>query len=416
VSLIDTITAPIVAPVRAVANALGGDRHTTAAPRAAKSSALSLDTTWSADLTYGAEIAENPIFAQTAIDTSRALLEAAQRSQQKPALSTQLNRQIRTPVAQPPRTTPPPVSGVTRTSHAQVRVFDASRPTADGRAGLIAASTGAAAASGRSDAAAAAKNVQLGLDYYASKFGRNGLNNAGRGVEIVINDRSTDANNVELFKGNGGYYTTTMADGTSYEAIRWGSGDTYQHANGGTVDQYSMLYAEDLTIHELTHGIIKSETGALGGEANESGATNEALADIMAASATHDWRMGEKMYKSDSDYTMLRDIANPQNAHAVHDLQTNMNEVRAAQASGQFEEHIASGVISHAVANMQQRIGGEAGWNAVERMTYKAITGKRLGDMSFQQTANALRWAAFQEFGNDQRYAIVWDELQKAGL
>lgn len=307
-------------------------------------------------------------------------------------------------VAQPQATTG---GGASYRSTAEARVYDADRSDAAGYAQLQGTSS---TLDRSSDAGIAAANVQKGLDFYATTFGRNGLDDAGSGVDVVINDRSPE------FAGNGAYYATPTADGGTYEAIRFGLGTSYTMA-GGTVAQASMLHADDLTIHELTHGVIRKETGALGGEADESGATNEAIADVMAAAATRDWRIGEGVYGTASDYKSMRNIANPSESTAVHGLWTHINEVRNAQATGQAEEHWDSGVVSTAAARMQQRIGGEAGWQVVEQVFYGAMTGGQLGDMSFTTVAAALRSSANGHFGASSYAAQVVDyELGQGGL
>ncbi|MCW2960818.1 MAG: peptidase family protein [Thermoleophilia bacterium] len=296
--------------------------------------------------------------------------------------------------------------GVTR-STAEARVYDADRADAAGYAQLQGTSS---TLDRSSDAGIAAANVQKGLDFYASTFGRNGLDDAGSGVDVVINDRSPE------FAGNGAYYATPTADGGTYEAIRFGLGTSYTMANG-TVSQASMLHADDLTIHELTHGVIRKETGALGGEADESGATNEAIADVMAAAATRDWRIGEGVYGPASDYKAMRNIANPAESTAVHGLWTHINEVRNAQATGQAEEHWASGVVSTAAARMQQSLGGDAGWQVVEQVFYGAMTGGQLGDMSFTAVAGALRDSAARNYGTGSRaWQVVDQELRSGGI
>ena len=268
-----------------------------------------------------------------------------------------------------------------------------------------------------SDAAAAARNVQTGLDYYSKTFGRDGVDGAGAGVTVLINDRSTDSHGEERFAGNGGYYATPQHDGSVTEAIHFGTGKTYE-ARRGLVDQASMLHADDLAIHELTHGVIRKETGHLGGEADEAGATNEAVADVMAAAATRDWRMGEGMYTADSDYRMMRNIAQPNDPTAVHGLWTDMSEVRRRQRAGEeVEEHWASGVISTAAYRMQTRLGGEDGWQAVERVFYDTIDSNRMGDMSFDAVAAGLRASAAAVYGDGSAVAqVVDEELRRGGL
>lgn len=297
-----------------------------------------------------------------------------------------------------------------------VRVFDSTAQTGDGRAGYV-GNQDSLASSGAQDARAAAANAQRGLQYYDSTFGRNGIDNAGSGVDIVLNDHSRNQQGQEIFHGNGGYYTTRDATGNLTEAVRWGDGTRYNHARGGAVEQYSMLYADDLTIHELTHGIIKRETGSIGGTADEAGSVNEGLADVMAASATRDWRMGEGMYSDASDYKYMRNIANPDDPQAVHQLWTSMQQYNDARSSNKVEEHYASGIVSNAAYRIQSRLGGESGWKAVEQVFYHTIQDHRLGTLSFADTAAGLRASASSIFGAQSNEAqVVDEELRRAGL
>ncbi|MCW2922800.1 MAG: Neutral protease precursor [Thermoleophilia bacterium] len=303
----------------------------------------------------------------------------------------------------------PTRSAATVASTAQAKVYDAGANTFLGTSRTL-ATDGAAGV--------AAANVQRGLDYYARTFGRNGLDGAGSGVDVLVNDRSKDAKGAEQFQGNGGYYATVNPNGTTTEAIHFGTGKRYAAARG-TVDQYEMQYAEDLTIHELTHGVIRKETGQLGGEADAAGATNEGIADVMAAAATRDWSLGESMYADDSTYRRMRNIADPNDPTAVHGLWTSMDQVRAKQAGGEeIEEHWASGVISTAAYRVQQRLGGgEAGWKAVEQTFYDTIHSHRLGDMSFEAVASGLRTSAAAVYGQGSAQAQAFDtELRAAGL
>ncbi|MBC7645156.1 MAG: M4 family metallopeptidase [Thermoleophilia bacterium] len=299
----------------------------------------------------------------------------------------------------------------------EVRVYNSGATTTDGRAAYLGSATSLDSSGATSDARTAADNVSRGLNYYAQTFGRNGIDEAGGGVDVVLNDHSTGADGSELFHGNGGYYTTKDANGVYSEAIRWGDGISYSHKNGGTVDQLSMLNADDLTIHEMTHGVIKHETGSIGGTADESGSVNEAFADVMAASATRDWKLGESMYTADSDYKYMRNLANPTDTSAVHSLWTTKSQYDQAAVAGTVEEHYASGIISTAAARMQARIGGDAGFQAVEQLFYHTIDDHRMGDMSFAQVAQGLRTTASTLWGtNDMRSQVVNYELQVAGL
>lgn len=325
---------------------------------------------------------------------------------------------VRAPGAADPLAPPSPAGTSSARPLAAVRVYDASRPDAAGNAAFVADGIGLLGGSGPANARVAASHVQRGLQYYASTFGRDGIDGAGRGVDVVMNDRSTDASGQELFRGNGGYYVTRYSDGAVSEAIRFGTGTSYQHDRGGAVRQYEMAYADDLTIHELTHGVINAETGQVGGEADEAGAVNEALADVLAASATRDWRIGEGMYAPDSDYRALRNIADPTDQTAVHGLWTHVSQYeQAVAAGGHAEEHYASGIVSHAAFRMQQRLGGEAGWRAVEQLFYRTVTDGDLGDVRLSDAARALRATAGSMWGSGSvAYVVVDEELRRAGL
>jgi Zn-dependent metalloprotease len=299
-------------------------------------------------------------------------------------------------------------------STARAVVYDMSAPDASGAASKLGTVDNL---TGNGDAAAAARNVQGGLDYYASTFGRSGIDGRGSKVDVLINDRTRGADGVETSHGNGGYYATPLANGSTYEAVHYGDGASYDAARG-RVEQLTMLRADDLAVHELTHGVIRKETGYLGGEADEAGATNEAIADVMGASATRDWTIGEGLYTNASAYRKLRDIAHPDSPDAVHGLWSSMGEARAAQASGKpFEEHWASGILSTAAYRIQQRLGGETGWKAVEQVFYDVIDTNKLGDMSFAAVAKGVRVATAELYGaGSQVSKVVDEELRRSGI
>lgn len=300
---------------------------------------------------------------------------------------------------------PPPTSSLT---YSRAQVYDASTGANYGNVDNL---------TDGSEAAIAAHNVQRGLDYLSTTFGRDGIDGAGNGVNVLINDRSTNSQGSERFKGNGGYYAMPDASGNVQEAIHFGTGTSYE-AQRGTVDQRSMLNADDLTVHELIHGVIRKETGHLGGDADEAGATNEAIADVMAAASTRDWVIGEGMYSNQSAYRNMRNLEDPNDSTSIHGLWTSMQDVATARSrGGEIEEHWASGIISTAAQRTQANIGGEQGWQAVERIFYDSIVNGQLGDMSFASVANSLRTSAASIYGSNSReYQALNQELSRAGL
>jgi hypothetical protein len=297
---------------------------------------------------------------------------------------------------------------------------DHSRPTGSRRPSiqLYDGSTGVPTAindpSSSPDASAAASAIDQAQNYFMSTFGRNGLDGAGEGVQIVVDDRSVDAEGKEQFKGNAGFFRMPDANGDEVEALHFGEGTQYNHESGGRVRQASMAYAPDLAIHEYTHGIIERETGHIGGEADEAGAVGEGLADVFAAAATRDWRMGESMYERGSNYTAMRDISNPDDPTVVHGLWATAGEVRQhAVEDGDIEEHYASGVISESAYRIQARIG----WEGMEQVFYRALTDHTMGGMSFAETANSLRTASDEIYGEGSaQSAAVDEELSRAQI
>ncbi len=378
---------------------IGEDEPKQAAKPAPRSKDLAADSTTTFDSSPAPTAAATSSMLDRIID--RAGQRSAPRDGQAPASST-LSAADRPPHMTYDRTTAPPQQStqVATGSAARAQVLDVAAGTAD-----------------TAEASTAAANVQKGLDYYATTFGRDGIDGAGSGVDVLVNDRRTDANGEEMFAGNGGYFSLPGADGQLREAIHFGVGKTYS-ATKGQVEQLAMGNADDLAIHELTHGIIRKETGHLGGEADEAGATNEGIADVMAAAATRDWRIGEGMYTAGSDYRAMRDIANPDDPTTIHGLWTSMDDVQRERAAGrELEEHWASGVVSTAAQRVQARFGGEEGWKVVENVFYDTIDNSRLGDMSFQAVAGALRTSAASVYGAGSSVDQVFDEeLRRAGL
>jgi hypothetical protein len=383
----------------------GDDEPKQAAPKPARSKDLAVDskTTFgggsSSDATSGGIM--DTIRARVAQPStpaaSRSTTRTAVASTDVTALPPHLQFDRGT---EPPRESTPVEAPAPTVARAAARTYDIHTGTADTQ-----------------EAAIARANVQKGLDYYASTFGRQGLDGAGSGVDVLVNDRRTDGTGEEMFKGNGGYYALPDASGQLSEAIHFGVGKSYDGVRG-LVEQASMGNADDLAIHELTHGIIRKETGHLGGDADEAGATNEGIADVMAAAATRDWRIGEGMYTAKSDYKLMRNIENPDDQTAIHGLWTSMDQVNAEKSAGrELEEHWASGVVSTAAQRVQSRFGGEDGWKVVENVFYDTIDNARLGDMSFQAVAGALRTSAAAVYGEGSSVDQVFDEeLRRGGL
>ena len=130
-------------------------------------------------------------------------------------------------------------------------------------------------------------------DYYASKFGRDSLNDNGMtlisSVHVLTN------------WNNAAWYNNQMIYGD-------GDGSTFSNLAGGY----------DVIAHELTHGVTEFESNLA--YQKESGALNEGLSDIFGAAAEADrdgsinsgtWLIGEDVYTPGTNGDALRYMDNP---------------------------------------------------------------------------------------------------------
>ena len=87
------------------------------------------------------------------------------------------------------------------------------------------------------------------------------------------------------------------SDGTAWNNAQYnGFCDHFRFGDG--------LTSEDIIIHEISHGIDAKEGGLV--YANQSGAIDESMADLLSGLVTDDWRMGE-----DSSLGVIRDLRDP---------------------------------------------------------------------------------------------------------
>ncbi len=127
-------------------------------------------------------------------------------------------------------------------------------------------------------AVSAYANAHLVHDYYLNEFGRNGIDGDNGDLPVVIH-YTLDGNKMDNAFWNGAY-------------IAFGDAQPYAQCL-------------DVMAHELTHGVIEYTVGLE--YRDESGALNEAYADIMASMIDPDWTMGEDLPDG-----ALRDISDPE--------------------------------------------------------------------------------------------------------
>ncbi len=137
-------------------------------------------------------------------------------------------------------------------------------------------------------------------DYYQNYFGRDSLDNLGLTLDSVVN----------VAAPGGGGLSNAFWDG---HIKKMAFGD------GNPVTENNWVVSFDITAHELTHGVTQFSSSLI--YANESGAINESMSDIMAASAdshrgttTGLWQCGEDIALSGAP---IRYMDTPQSTSCI---------------------------------------------------------------------------------------------------
>lgn len=220
-------------------------------------------------------------------------------------------------------------------------------------------------------------NASVVYKYYKEKHGRNAID------------------------GNGGAMISTAHFGQNYDNAAW-DGRGMLYGDGGQIFR-PLSVSLDVVGHEFTHGVIQRTSNLI--YQNQSGALNEAVADIFGAFIEHsvapddnkNWALGEAVVRAGSP---LRDMRNPQ---AVDQPQpAHMSRfVNTQQDNGGV--HINSGIINNAaflmtvggtnpVSKVEVKYG--IGWEKSEKLWYRANTRYFMQNTNFAQAAQGVLQAA----------------------
>ncbi len=209
-------------------------------------------------------------------------------------------------------------------------------------------------------------------DYFANVHGRLGFDGNGKGVHATV-------------------HFSTMLDGAFFNGkqLVFGDGDgaTWSAASG----------ALDIVAHEFTHAVT-FHTAQLGLE-GQTGALNEAIADIFACFVEGNWQIGEAVYHPSGHARALRDLAQPHTSNAPE----RMSElVTTDDDNGGV--HVNSTIVSHAAYLMTE---GERGLPrvTVEKIWYRALTRYLFARADFADAADATI-AAAKDLGGDAATAV----------
>jgi vibriolysin len=258
--------------------------------------------------------------------------------------------------------------------------------------------------SGDSVVDAAYDNSGIVYDYYANTFGRDSIDNNGWPLGDIVH-MGTGFNNA----GWDSWYGLVIC----------GDGDGYTFS--------PLCSALDVVGHEFTHGVIEF-TIPEGGLVydSESGALNEAVADVFGASieAYHygvsekTWKCGEDAYTPYIPGDALRYFYSP----TLDGISSDYYPERYAGEDDNHGVHMNSGIANLAfylLANGGMHPRGKTtivvpslGFNAAQRIFYEALYHTSSND-GFEQFRSATETAANILYGSSAEAAVglAWDAV-----
>ena len=181
-------------------------------------------------------------------------------------------------------------------------------------------------------AVSAHANTAVVYDYYEDILGRRSFDGAGAPVDVSIR------------------YNPRTFIFSSYANAFWDPiAQQFGYGDGGNLQA-----ALDVVGHEFTHAVVSYVVGDGGSvlDYGESGALNEALADIFGSliegkSGRDRWLIGE-----DSSSGAIRNLANPGSINSGHGAYRSNYETRYTGSADSGGEHINSTIFSHAAYQM----------------------------------------------------------------
>lgn len=249
---------------------------------------------------------------------------------------------------------------------------------------------------GEASSVSAHFNGGITYDYYLNTHGRNSINGEGGTIISVVN--------------------TTDEDGQNMANAFW-TGQAMFYGNGGGVF-LPLAGGLDVAAHEMTHGVVQNTAGLE--YKNESGAINEAMADIAGAMVDRsNWQIGETVIPNGSPYFptgALRDMADPHNGgssfsdNGYQPSHTNEQYFGSEDRGG---VHRNSGIINHAYYLLAETIGKDK----AERLFYRALANYMTQTSQFIDCRLAFESAAKDLYGSGStEHNAVSDSFYAVGI
>ena len=198
-------------------------------------------------------------------------------------------------------------------------------------------------------------NMREIMQWWQYSFDRNSLNDNGMTVKVVTHQKMIRDKEGRISMNNacwnGGYKSIFFDDMSDAEAPSYAT-------------------AIDVVAHETTHAVVEYQIPGGLPYANETGAINEAYADIFGCLKDKDWKIGN-----------LRDITNPAANNAPHNVQERLPYIGEPSyplpdTNGDFGYvHTNSFIVSRAAYLMSSSYAGGNGltWEELGKVWYKSM-------------------------------------------
>lgn len=181
-------------------------------------------------------------------------------------------------------------------------------------------------------------NLALTYSFYTGAFGRNAYDAAGGEIWSQVNVGGGNTNNAFMDPAS-----------NPKPLLAFGIGDQTQYANFGL--------ALDITAHEYTHAVTYKSSGLI--YANEPGALNEAISDILGTAAkvypsnnitASTWKLGSAICLTGAPHDAIRYMDNPTADGQSKDFYPNRYTLTAAQIPSAANDagyvHLNSGIAN----------------------------------------------------------------------
>ena len=226
-------------------------------------------------------------------------------------------------------------------------------------------------------------HISWTYDYYYKRFGRNGLDDQNGPVNIVVNAvKQEDAFNYPSGYSLNASWCSGCGPGQG-GALWFGNGAPAGWISYSGQNWTYLSGAIDIAAHELTHAVISSSSNLI--YQNESGALNEAFADIIGTSVEFFYHppsstpfTGTQVGKA--DYVCGEDVVRGVRSGSLHGIRSLENpglygdpdhySIRYTGSGDGGGVHINSGIANHAFY-----LAVEGGTNRTSGITVQGVGG-----------------------------------------